>query len=239
MELPATGKVDGDWNLLPNIDAYLGHVDFGGKRVLDVGCGAGALSFHMERRGASVVSYDLDRNGDWDMVPYAKWEQRRDIVAERKTIIDRLNNAYWFAHREFKSKARVVYGSVYEIPDFIGPVDIAVYGSILLHLRDPFLALQKGLAFVRETAVIAELAGDLSTDEPHLRFLPDAKTVEPKDSWWCLPPSWVTRAVGVLGFENATTTFHKQEFKGQMLQLYTVTAKRTHGTAAAGAVVGT
>jgi hypothetical protein len=30
---------------------------------------------------------------------------------------------------------------VYDMPPAIGPVDVAVYGSILLHLRDPFRAL--------------------------------------------------------------------------------------------------
>jgi SAM-dependent methyltransferase len=233
MELPGVGKVEGDWNLLPNIEEYLGNVDFKGKRVLDVGCGSGALSFYMERRGASVVSYDLDRNGDWDMVPFVKWEQRRDIVAQRKTIIDRQNNAYWYAHKALNSKAKVAYGSVYDMPDFIGPVDIAVYGSILLHLRDPFLALQNGLRFVRETVVVAELVGDLKADGPQLQFLPDAKTLEHKDAWWHLRPQWVARAIGVLGFEEVKTAFHQQEFKGRDRNLYTVVGKRTHGTAVA------
>ena len=34
----------------------------------------GILSFHMEKQGAEVVSFDLDKDGDWDMVPFAKWE---------------------------------------------------------------------------------------------------------------------------------------------------------------------
>jgi hypothetical protein len=45
---------------------------------------------------------------------------------------------------------------VYAIPEEIGLVDIAVYGSILLHLRDPFLALQSGLKLVKDTVVTSE-----------------------------------------------------------------------------------
>lgn len=248
MDLPGVGKIKGDWNLLPNINEYLGHVNFKGKRVLDVGCGAGLLSFHMEQQGASVVSYDLDKHCEWDMVPFANWEERKHIEAERKTIIDKLNNAYWFAHKAFQSNAKVAYGSVYQIPEFIGPVDIAVYGSILLHLRDPFLALQSGLRLVKDTVIITEMCGDLSRPKcsffhflskrkkqntlSHLNFLPNAKTSEPKDTWWNLRPEWVERAIGVLGFEDVKITLHTQRFErfGKTEHLYTVVGKRTAGT---------
>ena len=47
--------------------------------------------------------------------------------------------------------------NVYRIPEQIGPVDVAVYGSIPLHLRDPFLALQSGLKLTREAVIVSEL----------------------------------------------------------------------------------
>ena len=64
-----------------------------------------------------------------------------DFVATRpghQVILDRLANSYWLSHRLRQSKARVVYGNVYDIPEQIGSVAIAVYGSILLHLRELF-----------------------------------------------------------------------------------------------------
>jgi len=104
--------------------------------------------------------------------PLQKWEQFEGIVADRKTIINRLNNAYWLAHRLLQSKARVVYGSVYAIPAAIGPVDIAVYGAVLLHLRDPFLALQNGLKLTTHSVIVAEgLRGQSqATTEPFLGY---------------------------------------------------------------------
>src|ERR1700690_3177235 len=108
MLLPDIGRVQGNWDLNPNLSKYLGDVNFSEKRVLDVGCASGVLSFYMEQHGARVVSYDLDKNGDWDMVPFAKWEHLAHISNERKTIIDRLNNAYWLAHGLLASKAKVV-----------------------------------------------------------------------------------------------------------------------------------
>ena len=234
MDLPGIGKIEGNWDLRPNLKKYLGGVDFTGKRVLDVGSASGILSFYMEQQGAEVVSFDLDKNGDWDMVPFAKWDQFEHIAADRKSIINKLNNAYWLAHRLVNSKAKVVYGSVYAIPAAIGPVDIAVYGSILLHLRDPFLALQSGLRLATHSVIVSEtLRGQRQkTTEPFLGFLPDAKTVEPKDAWWDIRPEWVVRAIGVLGFEDVKINYHTQRYEGRDIKLYTIVGKRTHGKVA-------
>src|SRR5882757_1376055 len=104
MDLPGIGRIEGNWDLHPKLNEYLGNVRFGGRRVLDVGCANGILSFHMEKQGAEVVSFDLDKNQDWDIVPFAKWDQFEHIAADRKAIINRLNNAYWLAHNLLKSK---------------------------------------------------------------------------------------------------------------------------------------
>jgi len=232
MELPGIGTVQGNWDLRPKLNDYLGRLSFQGKRVLDIGCASGILSFYMESQGADVVSFDLDKTGDWDMVPFAKWGDYQHIANERKDLIDRLNNAYWLAHRLLHSRAKVVYGSVYAIPNAIGPVDVSVYGSILLHLRDPFLALQNGLKLTKDTVVVSEgLRGQtIQTTEPYLGFLPEANTIEPKDTWWDIRPEWVVRAIGVLGFEDASVNYHTQKYEGRDIECYTVVARRKHGT---------
>lgn len=242
MKLPEIGVVPGNWDLRGGLKEYLGDVSFEGKRVLDVGCASGILSFYMESQGADVVSYDLDKSGDWDMVPFAKWEHYQHISNERKSIIDRLNNAYWLAHRLKESKARVVYGEVYAIPDAIGPVDMCVFGSVLLHLRDPFLALQNGLKLTKNTAIVTECMrapipqppteGEPApaSGGPTLRLLPDFRTVEPKDTWWDIAPEWTIWALGVLGFEDAVVTYHTHKYDGVDNDLYTVVAHRRHGS---------
>jgi hypothetical protein len=129
-----------------------------------------------------------------------------------------------------KSNAKVVYGNVYSIPKEIGAVDIAVYGSILLHLRDPFLALQNGARLARGALVVTDVLRVKSTkaDEPVMGFLPDPKTIEPKDTWWDLRPELIVRMVGVLGFEDVTLTYHTQRYEGNREPLYTVVGRRTH-----------
>src|SRR5262245_36618662 len=59
MEIPGHGLVEGEWDLRPGVEAYLGGIDFRGKRVLEVGTASGFLCFQMEARGAEVVAFDL------------------------------------------------------------------------------------------------------------------------------------------------------------------------------------
>jgi hypothetical protein len=226
IDLPGIGTVEGHWDLRAGLRAYLGDLSFRGKRVLDVGAANGLLSFFMEEQGAEVVSFDLDRTGEWDLVPFARWGEREAIATDRQRLMERLNNAYWFGHRLRNSRARVVYGSVYRIPGEIGPVDVSVYGSILLHLRDPFLALQSGLRLTRETVVVTELLRGGGPAGPFLGFLPDAATQEPKDTWWDLRPEVIVRMIGVLGFEDVTVTHHEQTYEGRPNIMYTVVGRR-------------
>ncbi len=233
-DLPGHGTIRGPWDLRGGIDRYLGGVAFAGKRVLDVGAATGFLSFHIERQGGEVVSYDLSDAHSWDHVPYAGTDlpaQARDSRA----AIRRINNAYWFCHRAHGSKNRVVYGTAYAVPPEIGPFDVAVYGSILQHLRDPFLALQSGLALVRETAIVTEVIPRrrfwhrLVTRflAPEALFLPDARTREHNATWWMLPPQLVERFLGVLGFDVTRLAYHSQPFEGSRRLLYTIVARRT------------
>lgn len=67
------------------------------------------------------------------------------------------SNAYRLGHSLLNSRARLVHGTVYAIPETVGLVDITTFGSILLHVRDPFLALQQAAQITKETIVITEV----------------------------------------------------------------------------------
>ncbi len=238
MDIPGYGPVQGMWDLRRDPDAYLGRVDFRGKRVLEVGTASGFLCFQMEKRGAEVVAYDLCEDYDWDIVPFAGSDQEA-FQAERKQHIRRLNDGYWLAHRAFGSQARVVYGTVYAIPEAIGEVDIAIFGSVLLHLRDPILALQNALRLTRETVVVTELMwrhpllvrllGALRG--PYMAFLPDYRTGQPDETWWLFSPSIMRQILGMFGFEQTSTTYHHQIYQGRKQALYTIVGRRTRPAA--------
>ncbi len=228
IDLPGYGTIKGNWDLRGGLKEYLGRTDFRDKRVLDVGTANGMLSFQMEKQGAQVVAYDLSKDFDWDMVPFAQYDYLT-ISDERKRIIDRLNNAFWFCHRLLNSNVKVVYGNAYKIPDEIGLVDISVYGAILLHLRDPFLALQSGLRLARHKVIIVEqVRGQpIQHVRPYMEFLPDPLAVHPKDVWWGLRPEVIIRMIGVLGFEEVSITHHTQIYDGKETMMYTVVGERT------------
>lgn len=234
MEIPGHGTVGGQWDLRQGVDEYLGGVDVRGKRVLDIGAASGFISFHMESHGADVIAFDLSEDQSWDIVPYADHDHR-ERYALRKQRIRKLNNAFWFAHNAYESKVQMVYGSTYEIPSEIGLVDISVFGAILLHLRDPFAALESALRLTRETVIITDAAPPNNTNEPCMCFMPDFTRREPWETWWTISPELIRRFIGVLGFESSEIKFHEQIYQGgkkklnQRRLLYTVVGRRTKG----------
>ena len=136
--------------------------------------------------------------------------------------------------------ARVEYGSVYEISPGLGEFDVVTLGSILLHLRDPFLAIQKAASVARETLVITDLLA-LSFDQAAatilgkgrlIRFMPDASACSPFETWWGLSPHFIAQAVQVLGFTDIQFSIHRQRYATREMDLYTIVARRGSSVAA-------
>jgi hypothetical protein len=234
MDVPGHGVVDGEWDLRGRVDAYLGDEPVAGKRVLEVGTASGFLCFEMERRGADVVAYDLSGADAWDIVPFASRDVA-GVIDERREHIARLNKSWWFNHHALGSRARVVYGSVYAIPRAIGRVDVCTFGAILLHLRDPFLALQNATALEPETIVVTEMARPrwaLSFLERPARrrsplFLPNASRGAPVDAWWSFTPEAVSNMLAILGYRTDRVVRHSQLYKRRETPMFTVVARRT------------
>lgn len=160
VDVPGVGVVPGEWDLRAGVDEYLGRVPLAGKRVLEMGTASGFLCFEMEKRGADVVAFDLAPGSPPDLIPLAAHPDLgglADGLGGPGGLLDRLQNSFWFCHPRFRSRAKVVYGSIYDLPAGIGPVDVATFGSILLHLRDPFLALANAARFARETMIVTDL----------------------------------------------------------------------------------
>ena len=229
MDVPGHGTVKGEWDLRGVLDDYLGHFDFAGKRVLDVGAASGILSFHMESKGAEVVSFDLSEDFDWDIVPFA--ENDGDAArADRRKHLRKINNSYWLCHGAYGSKARMVNGVVYDMPAAIGPVDVAVFGSILLHLRDPFLALENAARLTRETMIVSDLSPFgrfASRFKRNPRFMPNsAKPDGITDGWFRLPPLLVQEYLAILGFKDSTLTWNKFKYGNRIRPIYTIVARR-------------
>jgi hypothetical protein len=236
MDIPNLGTVQGEWDLRGRERSYLGNITVAGKRVLEVGTASGHLCFTMEKMGAEVVAYDLSDKQAWDIVPYAGFDYGEHI-AQRKEHMRRINNGFWMAHRAYNSHAKMTYGTVYEVPDDVGQFDVCTFGSILLHLRDPFLALQRVSTHVKQAVIVTDVAptaADISL-LPGLRlveFLPNAEKCNPTETWWRLHPELVSEYLRILGFVQTEISFHGQLYRGSEVELFTVVGQRQDATAA-------
>lgn len=212
------------------MDAYLGGVDLRGKKVLEVGAANGFLSFHMERCGAAVVPYDLspDRLGDIMFFPGL---DREAFEGEYRSVVTGLNKAWWHAQRALGSSLALRHGTAYEIPENLGPVDVATFGSILLHLRDPYSALAAVARLTRERIIVTDLFNPpfrkTSWLDGLIREPPsDEESVERErgmifnptrnrdpTAWWSFSPGAIQNLLTAVGFGRTKTSYHRQLFR--------------------------
>lgn len=139
---------DGWFDLRPYVSRYGLPDRMDGMRVLDVGTWDGFWAFEMERRGATVVALDLDDERDLDWPPRRRPEQ---FPASRR------GEGFELARALLGSGVERKICSIYEaLPDQLGTFDIVFCGSVLIHLRDQLLALERIAGLCRGTFISAE-----------------------------------------------------------------------------------
>jgi len=137
----APGRKTAGWPVIvPLVDMIIDvmrHLDFRGKRFLDIGCRDGAMSFEAERLGAASV-IGLDRSLPIENIAFLK--------------------------RALHSRARFEQHSLYELaPESYGLFDIILLSGVIYHLRYPFWGLRRvrdllpdGGTLIVETATFAD-----------------------------------------------------------------------------------
>ena len=161
MDLPGFGEVGKGWDLRKTIDDYLGHFDFRGKRVLDVGTASGFLTFEMEKRGAEVVSFDMASRAQWQLVPFrAKGFDVPRMHSAFEKRADPIRNGYWLTHNVSSIHALAsLYGDIYDIlPDEMRLFDVMVLGMVL-HVFEEGVRAGSGSPKTRRSHV-ASRSGD-------------------------------------------------------------------------------
>tara|TARA_B110000967_G_C18814551_1_gene525425 strand:+ start:147 stop:1082 length:936 start_codon:yes stop_codon:yes gene_type:complete len=180
MEIPGIeGLTDGVFDCRDDIGNILGNLDFKNKKVINLGPSTGYLSFEAERRGANVTSIDLSVNSeerDWTPIADQDWKANlTSFMSDEK----RRRNAFWYAHKALNSKSKLIISHINNLPEEVEMHDIGIIFSVLLHIRDPFLALQRMCSHVNEKIVITEL-GQYPTYA--FRLLPASMVISIKDS---------------------------------------------------------
>jgi SAM-dependent methyltransferase len=187
-----------EYDLRPCLKEFLLPADMKGKSFLDIGTANGFFSFTMEQRGAAVTSYDLGVDDVPDQIPYPGSPDRAE---GNRNFIRGFHKAYWYAHRHFKSKARVAYGSVMKMPDWLGQYDVTLLGSILQHLRDPMGALIEADKHTRHTLIVCEAY--YKSREPVMRFQANPEAAKPQYwTWWLMSPAFLVTALKSLGYRD-------------------------------------
>jgi len=219
---PSGTVVKGEWDLADNVAKYTGGLDWTGSRVLDVGTASGTLTFDLERRGAEVVSLDVANGGVWELIPFAGATYDLPVWA---ASVERLKNSYWFGYHEFESKARALYCDIYHPPVAMGEFTHAVFGSVLLHLSNPFLALTKIARHVTKTIVVTDMHRQLT---PGMEFAPALSDRGNACAWWFIPHPQVERMLRVLGFKTVKLdVFYVRSVRfNQLSPFYCLVAER-------------
>ena len=148
MEL-APGLVTHGWfDLRADVHRYGLPERMDGLRALDIGTWDGFWAFEIERRGAQVVALDLDDERDLDWPP-----RRRPATYDPEPR----GGGFALAHEALGSEVERVVGSIYHVtPEDLGTFDCVLCGSVLIHLRDQLLALERIANLCRGTFVSAE-----------------------------------------------------------------------------------
>jgi O-methyltransferase len=224
MELPGHGVIEGrDWDLRGRVDEYLGNVDFGDQRVLEIGPASGFLTFEMEKRGGDVVSVEVTEEHGWDFVPYPI-QRLEEVLGPRRLVMQQLKNSYWFSHAAHRSNAKVYYGDVYNLPAALGQFDIAVMGAVLLHCRDP-------LRIVEQCGKMARLLIITDMFYPDLEGAPVCSLAPTPQNflwhtWWHFSTQFFTQFLAVMGFNTSEILQHQQRHRGKAYMLFTIVGRK-------------
>jgi 2-polyprenyl-3-methyl-5-hydroxy-6-metoxy-1,4-benzoquinol methylase len=223
VDVPGVGPVPGEWDLRDVPDEYLGRVALAGRRVLEIGPANGFLTFFMEAQGADVVAVDLPPDAPWDFVPMAQLDMARE---DRIEIMERVRNAFWYAHRAHGSKARMHYGDARDLPDELGRFDVSVLACVLLHARDPLGVLNSAARLTTDQIVITDVFELGMPDGPLAHLLP-APDNDYWHTWWSFSPAFFTNYLPTIGFSDVQVTRHARQHNGRPLELFTVVGTRT------------
>jgi hypothetical protein len=113
-----------------------------------------------------------------------------DPVSLEKAVrvtIARIEAAFWSAHAALGSKARLIYGSVYDASRLVSRRQMGLLCNVLQHLRDPIGGLIALAVRTEETIIVTE---SMWIDEPvvdthaMMQLIPRAENPEVSHSWF-------------------------------------------------------
>jgi len=156
----------------------------------------GFWAFEMERRGAAeVVALDVLDPHAWDW-PAGSAESTIAALADRQ----RGGAGFEVARRALGSRVQRLDRSVYDLdPGRDGRFDFVYLGSLLLHLRDPVLALERVRAVCAGRALIVDVVDPWLT-LIHLRRPLATLDADGRPWWWQVNLAGLGRMLSAAGW---------------------------------------
>ena len=174
-----------------------------GGRCLDAGTCDGFWAFEMERQGAGeVIAVDVGHANDVDR-PWAA--RQRDLPTPHQPWATRAARGFQLASSALNSHVKRLECSVYDLdPALHGHFDVVFTGTLLMHLRDPILALERIRAVCSGHLVMIECV-DAFLDM--VRPGQASARLEPAaGQWWRGNRKALTGALRIAGFEELSVS---------------------------------
>ena len=135
LELAPGHVTDGMFDLRPYVHLYGLPDRLDGVRTLDVGTFDGFWAFELERRGAEGIALDVDDVRDLDFPPRRRPTEAPDVPR---------GETFRIAREALGSNVERVSCNLYDAsPERLGTFDLVFCGSVLMHVRDQLLALER------------------------------------------------------------------------------------------------
>jgi tRNA (mo5U34)-methyltransferase len=165
-----------------------------GMRVLDVATFDGFWAFEFERRGAEVVAADIPAWTEVD-VPRLMLRYASAFGLDRPT-----GSGFRLAHEILGSKVQRIESSVYDLdPEKVGTFDLVFISDLLVHLRDPQLALERAYSVCRGEVLVADV---YTPQLEGMGDLPLALFTAPSETWWLPNVATLRTMMTTAGFES-------------------------------------
>ena len=198
----------GMYDMRPHVAEYRFPKSLAGQRVLDVGASNGFFAFLFESLGArEVVATNLARYQDHD---YPKWFLERELARYSQSELQRIDSqqsvgGFEVAREILKSRVVHKLTTVYRLRDSVeGVFDFAFCGSLLVHLRDPVLALESIREVVRPggRVIVATSMDATAPEQSYAIFNGKPEQV----SWWVMSRECLVRMCRMAGFDDIRWT---------------------------------
>ncbi|HEX2680623.1 MAG TPA: methyltransferase domain-containing protein, partial [Candidatus Dormibacteraeota bacterium] len=179
------------------VSSYRLPASLSGQRCLDVATFDGFWAFEMERRGAAeVVAIDVANGIDCDIPTF--------LLDEVSSWGDSpMGRGFRVAHEILGSRVRHEICNVYDLtPERFGQFDLIFLSDLLLHLRDPQLALERIASVCRGTAIVGDVYNAMLECVPNRNLTQYVLWLPGGYTWWQPSSSTLRQMMKVAGFHE-------------------------------------